>query len=1141
MESRGGRYSDSNNLNSKTNTNLKEPDEIVTPIVEEPIDFLNSDANDNHSDLNALNAIDIKPVTLFTTRNSHNNKLKKKAYCVLIDTGSEMSTIRPEIAHHGMVKKAKVIKFRTPNGTFESNRTSAMKFFLSEFSESREISHEFRVIPEGNKMPYDMIIGRDLLRALKMDVIYSENIIAWDDLRLPMQEVTQKEKFIDFAAYVEDSTESESVKHSVERLNRILDANYEKPNMEEEVSKMEHLTEFQRTLLLALLQRHELLFDGQLGDWKGPAVEIPLKENATPYHARSYPIPHIHEQTFKKDLDRLVAIGVLTKVNRSEWAAPAFIVPKKDGRVRFVSDFRKLNKHIKRTPYPLPHIKDMLLKVSHFTYATALDLVMGYYNITLSDDAKKLCTITTPFGKYEYNRLPMGVSIAPDIFQDRICQLFEDIESVRAYIDDLLIVTHGSFEEHIQELDLVMSKLQDAGLKCKLDKCMFAQPELEYLGYIITKEGVKPNPKKVQAILDLQRPTNKTEVRQFVGMVQYYRDLWPRRSHLLGPLTELTKGGGKGAIQWSLQCEAAFNEMKRLIAHETLLAYPDFNKKFTIHTDASDYQLGAVIMQEGKPLAFYSRKLSTAQRNYTTTEKELLSILETLKEFRNILLGYEIEVYTDHKNLTFGTNESSSQRTRRWESLVQEFGIELKYIEGDANVVADAISRLPMEEHAKSVSRETHEKDLCMLLGLSDLFMTETTDCFASTAEDTINYPLSPQVVEVAQKLELNDQSKQTSEMRTALDDPNSSWDYREVEGVKLLHFSEKIYVPKSLRNKVITWYHHYLCHPGGDRLASTLKQVCVWKGMINQARNYCTRCPKCQKFKKRSTKYGHVPPKEAETMEPWHTVCVDLIGNYSVKAKVRQTDGSIKVCEINLLCMTFIDPATGWFEIVEVPQIDQTSARMSQLFDEVWLSRYPRPRKVIYDNGTEFKKNFQPLLKDFAIKPTCTSIKNPQANAILERIHQVVGSMLKTKDLVEVVFDVVDLWSEILASIAYAVRCSYHSTLKGTPGQLVFGRDMLLDLKYEPNYQQVWADKQRRINYDNIRENSKRTQYDYKVGGYAYVLRDGNYRKLEGDKQGPYRITEVFTNGTVRIQKGIVNERINIRRLTPHFGEPPN
>ena len=239
---------------------------------------------------------------------------------------------------------------------------------------------------------------------------------------------------------------------------------------------------------------------------------------------------------------------------------------------------------------------------------------------------------------------------------------------------------------------------------------------------------------------------------------------------------------------------------------------------------------------------------------------------------------------------------------------------------------------------------------------------------------------------------------------------------------------------------------------------------------------------------------------------------------------------------------MTFIDPATGWFEIVEVPTIDQTSARISKLFDEVWLSRYPRPRKVLFDNGSEFKKDFQPLLKDFAIKATCTSIKNPQANAILERIHQVVGSMLKTKDLVNVVFDVVDPWSDIIASIAFAVRCSHHSTLNATPGQLVFGRDMLLDIAYVPNYQNAWRRKQKRINYDNIRENSKRVSHDYQVGEHVYILRDGNYRKLEGDKLGPYPITAVFTNGTVRIQKGIVNERINIRRLTPHFGaiNPP-
>ena len=142
------------------------------------------------------------------------------------------------------------------------------------------------------------------------------------------------------------------------------------------------------------------------------------------------------------------------------------------------------------------------------------------------------------------------------------------------------------------------------------------------------------------------------------------------------------------------------------------------------------------------------------------------------------------------------------------------------------------------------------------------------------------------------------------------------------------------------------------------------------------------------------------------------------------------------------------IDPAMGWFEVTEVPLKDQTSARISRLFDMVWLSRYPRPKKVLYDNGSEFKRNFQPLLEDFGIKPTCTSVKNPQSNAILERIHQVMGNMLKTKSLVEREFDVVDPWGEILASIAYAIRCSYHSTLQATPGQLVFGRDMATKTK---------------------------------------------------------------------------------------------
>jgi hypothetical protein len=526
--------------------------------------------------------------------------------------------------------------------------------------------------------------------------------------------------------------------------------------------------------------------------------------------------------------------------------------------------------------------------------------------------------------------------------------------------------------------------------------------------------------------------------------------------------------------------------------------------------------------------------------NYTTSEKEMLSIVETLREFRNILLGYEIEVFTDHANLTFETTESSSQRLQRWRCLVQEFDVELKYVKGPDNVVADAISRLPKEDHAVGAASLAFLEDAASkLLGVNDLFVTDTCDAFSTSDEDIV-YPLAPQLVEVEQKLELQSNSPETSEMRLNLGKTDSNWTYKDVEGHRLIHYHDKIYIPKNLRQRCLNWYHHYLCHPGGDRLAATLQQVCVWKGIVSQARKLCKLCNKCQKFKKRGTKYGHLAPKEAETLDPWNTVCVDLIGKYNVKAKVSTPDGSSKECDVELLAMTFIDPATGWFEIAEVPLDDQTSARVSQLFDNVWLSRYPRPRKVLYDNGSEFKRNFQPLLKDFAIKPTCTSIKNPQANAILERIHQVVGNMLKTMDLKNHVFNPLDPWGQILASVAFAIRCSHHSTLKGTPGQLVFGRDMLLDIKFHPDYKQVWVDKQNRINLDNARENSKRVSHDYAIGDYAYIVKDGVYRKLEGDKEGPYRVTQVFTNGTVRLQKGIVNERINIRRLTPHFGEPP-
>ena len=194
------------------------------------------------------------------------------------------------------------------------------------------------------------------------------------------------------------------------------------------------------------------------------------------------------------------------KINRSEWAAPTFLIPKKDRSVRFISDFRELNKRIKRKPFPIPKIQDLLLKLEGFQYTTLLDLNMGYYHIKLDPESSRLCTIVLPWGKYEYLKLPMGLCNSPDIFQEKMNELFAGFDYVRAYIDDLLIITKGSFEEHLKQLDTVLEKLETAGLKINASKSCFAAHELEYLGFWISRDGIQPLSAKVDAIKKMAKP-----------------------------------------------------------------------------------------------------------------------------------------------------------------------------------------------------------------------------------------------------------------------------------------------------------------------------------------------------------------------------------------------------------------------------------------------------------------------------------------------------------------------------------------------------------------------------------------------------------------------------------------------------------
>ena len=343
--------------------------------------------------------------------------------------------------------------------------------------------------------------------------------------------------------------------------------------------------------------------------------------------------------------------------------------------------------------------------------------------------------------------------------------------------------------------------------------------------------------------------------------------------------------------------------MKEIMSRETLLAFPDFSKTFHIYTDASDYQLGAVIMQDNKPLAFYSRKLNQAQRNYTTGEQELLSIVETLKEFRNILLGQDLVVHTDHKNILYGN--LSNDRITRWRLLLEEYGPTFKHVKGKDNVVADALSRLDMSEKMDS-KPSADKRALHCAMAMSHVIRNEgvevpdageaqeMAEAFAGTPTEEV-FPLSPALIMKEQK---KDKALQKSFERSP-----DAYSTKVIEDSEVITLKGKIVVPLALQGRIVAWYHEYLRHPGQTRMENTIGSLFVWNKMRNHIRNYVKTCHKCQMCKKSQKQYGRLPLKEAEKAEPWNRVNVDMIGPLTVKTPTQM---------VELRALTMIDPATG-------------------------------------------------------------------------------------------------------------------------------------------------------------------------------------------------------------------------------------
>ena len=817
-------------------------------------------------------------------------------------------------------------------------------------------------------------------------------------------------------------------------------------------------------------------------------------------------------------------LGVLKKVNRSEWAAPAFIWPEKDGTVRFVTDFRELNKRIRQKPYPIPKTSDLLQKPEGFTCAMSLDPNMGCCHVELSPSMRALCASVLPWGKCECQRLPMGLCNSADMFQEKMGNIFADLEFVRACIDDLLVITKGDWNAHLARLDEVFQHLGNAGLKVNAQKSFFGCAELECLGFWITQDGVQPLPKKAEAIKNIAMPKNKKDVRSFIGVCNFCQDMWQRRAKILAPLASLTSKNAKW--EWTDVHQKAFDDAKCIVRREVMLAFPDFNKMFNIHTDASDTQLGAVLSQDGKPVAFCSRKLNGAQKHHAMTERELLVIAETSKEHRNILLGHKICIYTDHKNLT--CKNFNTDRVSRWRLLIEEHGPELICLPGEMNVVTDALSHLPRDDVADvgtQIKFENKPASECAFLSLhacnAQWFGLDENDDFQIDS----SFPLSHETIS-------NAQSQDHDLLQKALtSDSYSQTTFRGGgKSHELMTHNGKTVIPKSLQQKTVDWHHGYLCHPGETHTKQTIWLHYHWQNMQSNIHDCCKKCHLCQVTKWSQKKHGHAPPKEAE-IAPWDASCVDLIGPCKINRKNKKKD------PLTLWALTMIDPATGWFEIRETST--KAADNIANVPEQAWLSHHPWPSNVIFDCGSKFKAEASKMLKqDCGVKVKTTATRNPQANSAVERMHQTVGNMIRMFQVCDNdLLDDEDPWAGILTAIAAAVHCTCNATMRATPVQLVFGRDFNMNTKFITDWDCIHARKQEHINDNNARKNRKHAEHTCRVGDEV-LLKNKNSGKFDGSEcePEPCRIATVCDNGMVQVKKCSFHDVKNIRQIKPCF-----
>ena len=772
-------------------------------------------------------------------------------------------------------------RIQTTNGAMSIKHYVVLdKVVFPEFAPNRYIRNVRCYVFDDDRVRYDLIVGRRTMKTMEMSLDFKEEMMKWIDKDVPFHPTdwySNKEAIRKVL-----SVEPALVKKAETRDSHVAEiqaAKYGRANLEEAIRQQTHLTEQQRKDLYEVWKVNEGLFSGKVGRFPRD-FHLDVDPNVEPYcQTRPYPLNAQHLQLLKEELDRQEAMGIISKCHEAtRWCMPMFIRPKKDGTIRTVHDFRALNRAIIRKKHTLPRIEDILMKTQEYKFITKIDVSMQYYTFYLDEESRWYCVFITPFGKYFLNTLAMGLVQSGDYAQAAMEETLRDLlDRVDVYMDDIKY-QDMEWKSHLQMTHEVLRRLREMGFTVNPLKCEWAVKETDFLGYMLTPTGAKPWTKRIEPIMAMQPPKTVTELRRFIGMINFYRPMFRRRAHVLAPLTSLTKAKPQAFKSlWKEEQDNAFKAVKSVIAKDVLLRYPDLNSPFVIETDASDYQLGAVIKQHGQPIAFYSRKLTKSQQKYSTIEKELLSILEVLEEYRSLLWGREIILKTDHKNISYDSMKSN--RVKNWRLLVEDFGPKILYYPGKLNLEADTISRHPQSR--------------------------ERTDASEILEEVMLNYP--DNIQQFPGQFHLIQQSQQANQH--VLDMVNTDgFEMRNFGGQNLVcqirpNGEPRIVLPGAIVNDMLEWYHIVLSHPGMTRMEKSIGKLFYVPNLKTSIETFVNRCDTCQRRKATNQRVAQVAPRE-DIAYPFEEVAVDLIGPWRINVN------QVGMVEFNALTIIDTEPS---------------------------------------------------------------------------------------------------------------------------------------------------------------------------------------------------------------------------------------